>query len=59
MVGPTKVEPKNRSQLYSEHRTIYTLRFKKSCLSKVYNHKCVAGKPLVVCQLHVEKHAFT
>ena len=33
----TKVSGK--SQLYSEHQTIYTLKVKKNLESKVYNHK--------------------
>ena len=35
-------------QFYSEHQTIYTIRVRKSHMSKVYNHKDklrVADKP--------------
>ena len=59
-----KLEPENEadykvsrsSQLYSEHQTIYTLRVKRSHMSKLYNHK---GKSHVVDKLHLAETYFS
>ena len=59
-----KLEPENEadykvsrsSQLYSEHQTIYTLRVKRSHMSKVYNHE---GKMHMAGKRHVAKTCFS
>lgn len=45
----------NSSLFYSEHQIVYSLRVKRSHMSKVYNHK---GKPHRADELYITKNFF-
>jgi hypothetical protein len=58
-MGQTKVSC--NIQFYSEHQTIYTLRIKKSHMSKLYNHKVrshIVGKSHDMGKPHGTKLCF-